>query len=128
MLRCRACEGLSPGDAVSAFMRPESFRLSRRQRGEGAWPGQVEFSIYHGDCWDYHVRVGDDVLKVRIYQEKIGLSHGDAVHLTPDEESAIIMPSEGGTSPAPGPLEDPVPERNPAPEGSPQATLGETRA
>jgi iron(III) transport system ATP-binding protein len=94
-LRCRACEGLSPGDQVSAFMRPESFSLSRRQRSERSWPGRVEFSIYHGDCWDYHVRVGDEVLKIRIYQEKIGLSHGDAVYVTPDEESAIIMPADG---------------------------------
>jgi iron(III) transport system ATP-binding protein len=93
-LRCRACEGLSVGDAVSAFMRPESFALSRRQRSERSWPGRVEFSIYHGDCWDYHVRVGDEVLKVRIYQEKIGLSHGDAVYVTSDEESAIIMPAD----------------------------------
>lgn len=97
-LRCRACDGLSPGDKVSAFMRPESFRLSRRQHSEHAWPGRVEFSIYHGECWDYHVRVGDEVLKVRIYQEKIGLSHGDAVFLTPDEESAIVIPSDSAAA------------------------------
>ncbi|MGH3416479.1 MAG: ABC transporter ATP-binding protein, partial [Actinocrinis sp.] len=45
------------GDRVSVFMRPESFRLSRKQHSEEAWPGTVEFTIYHGDCWDYHVRV-----------------------------------------------------------------------
>jgi iron(III) transport system ATP-binding protein len=92
-LRCRACEGLAPGDAVSAFMRPESFRLSRRRHSPRSWQGRVEFSIYHGDCWDYHVRVGEQVLKVRSYQEKIGLSHGDQVYLLPDEESAIVIPA-----------------------------------
>jgi iron(III) transport system ATP-binding protein len=33
------------GDRVSVFMRPESFRLSRRQHSEDAWLGTVEFSI-----------------------------------------------------------------------------------
>jgi iron(III) transport system ATP-binding protein len=99
-LRCRACAGLTAGDRVSAFMRPESFRLSRRQYSESAWPGRVEFSIYHGDCWDYHVRAGSEIVKVRIYQEKIGLSHGDAVYLTPDEQSVIIMPSGDSAGPA----------------------------
>jgi iron(III) transport system ATP-binding protein len=81
------------GDRVSVFMRPESFRLSRRQHSEDAWLGTVEFSIYHGDCWDYHVRTGAELLKVRVYREKVGLSHGDQVYLEPDTESAIVMPA-----------------------------------
>jgi iron(III) transport system ATP-binding protein len=79
------------GDHVSVFMRPESVRLSRRQHSDDAWAGVIEFSIYHGDCWDYHVRLGDDVIKVRVYQEKVGLSHGDSVFLEPDPESVIVM-------------------------------------
>jgi iron(III) transport system ATP-binding protein len=79
------------GDEVSVFLRPESFRLSRRQHSDDAWQGTVEFSIYHGDCWDYHVRLGDEVLKVRVYREKVGLAHGDVVFLEPDPESAIVM-------------------------------------
>jgi iron(III) transport system ATP-binding protein len=90
---CAKCGEARPGDRVSVFMRPESFRLSRRQHSEDAWRGSIDFSIYHGDCWDYHVRLGDDVLKVRVYQEKVGLSHGDAVFLEPDPESAIVMSS-----------------------------------
>ena len=90
-MTCRSCEGLAVGDQVSVFMRPESFTLSRRRHSEGAWPGNVEFSIYHGDCWDYHVQCGTDLLRVRVYKEKLGLSHGDPVFLEPDEASAIIM-------------------------------------
>jgi iron(III) transport system ATP-binding protein len=86
------------GDRVSVFMRPESFRLSRRRHSDDAWPGEIEFSIYHGDCWDYHVRVGTEVLKVRVYREKVGLSHGDAVFLEPDCESMIVMGTDGATS------------------------------
>ncbi|MBO0822682.1 MAG: ABC transporter ATP-binding protein [Actinobacteria bacterium] len=92
-LRCRSTEGLSVGDRVSVFMRPESFRLSRKNPEVPCWQGTVEFSIYHGDCWDYHVRVGDQMLKVRIYREKVGLAHGDRVFLVPDEQMAIVMPA-----------------------------------
>ena len=97
-LRCRTCEGLEVGDEASVFLRPESFRLSRKRHREGDWEGQVAFSIYHGDCWDYHVRIGDQTLRVRAYQEKVGLAHGDTVFLEPDEESAIIMPVSAGAA------------------------------
>jgi len=96
-LKCAQAEGVSVGDEVSVFLRPESFRLSRR---EGLWPGVVEFSIYGGDCWDYHVRVGETLHRVRVYQEKVGLKKGDAVFLTPDQESAIVVPRQGGTAAA----------------------------
>ena len=88
-LQCAQAENVQEGDEVSVFMRPESLRLSRR---EGPWKGVVEFSIYHGDCWDYHVRVGEDLMRVRVYQEKVGIAHGHPVFLTPDPESAIVVP------------------------------------
>jgi iron(III) transport system ATP-binding protein len=91
---CRVHGAATPGQQVSVFMRPESFRLSRKQHSDDAWSGTIEFSIYHGDCWDYHVRIGDELLKVRVYQEKVGLSHGDAVFLEPDPDSAIVMSSQ----------------------------------
>jgi iron(III) transport system ATP-binding protein len=106
-LLCRGGVTASPGDEVSVFMRPESFRLSRRQHSDEAWPGTIVFSIYHGDCWDYHVRVDDEVLKVRVYQEKIGLSHGDAVFLEPDPDSAIVISGRRAVvaEPVPDPAE-----------------------
>jgi iron(III) transport system ATP-binding protein len=84
-------DGFAEGDAVSVFLRPESFRLSRK---EGPWKGTVEFSIYHGDCWDYHVRVGEHLLRVRVYQEKVGIAHGDSVFLSPDPETAMVHPRD----------------------------------
>jgi iron(III) transport system ATP-binding protein len=93
-MRCKECGDARAGQRVSVFLRPESFRLSRRQHSAGAWPGTIEFSIYHGDCWDYHVRLGEELLKVRVYQEKVGLSHGDAVFLEPDPDGAIVMAGE----------------------------------
>ena len=91
-MRCRCSEGLQPGNEVSVFMRPESFRLSRRQHSESAWPGHIEFSIYHGDCWDYHVRLEHEMVRVRVYKEKVGLAHGDQVFLEPDEDTALVIP------------------------------------
>jgi iron(III) transport system ATP-binding protein len=90
-LVCRNADGVAAGDRVTVFMRPESFRLSRRQHSDDAWQGTIEFSIYHGDCWDYHVRLGEEVLKVRVYQEKVGIAHGDVVYLEPDTDSAIVL-------------------------------------
>jgi iron(III) transport system ATP-binding protein len=90
-MTCTKATKFSPGDHVTVFMRPESFKLTRRQHSDAAWKGTIEFSIYHGDCWDYHVRLGDEVLKVRVYQEKVGIAHGDTVFLEPDCESAIVM-------------------------------------
>jgi iron(III) transport system ATP-binding protein len=88
---CRQRGAARQGERVSVFMRPESFRLSRRQHSADAWQGTIEFSIYHGDCWDYHVRLGEHLLKVRVYREKVGLAHGDVVFLEPDPDSAIVM-------------------------------------
>lgn len=92
VLRCQRCDAVRPGDQVNVFLRPESFRLSRKQPEQPAWEGSVDFRIYRGDCWDYHVRVGASSLKVRVYREKTGIAHGDRVFLVPDEEAAIVMP------------------------------------
>jgi iron(III) transport system ATP-binding protein len=91
VLTCAKAVGAQKGDEVSVFLRPESFRLSRR---EGPWEGLIEFSIYHGDCWDYHVRVGEKLLRARVYQEKVGIAHGDRVFLSPDPETAIVVPQQ----------------------------------
>ena len=100
---CPKAGTVRPGERVSVFMRPESFRLSRRRHSDDAWPGTIEFSIYHGDCWDYHVRLDDELLKVRVYQEKVGLEHGDSVFLEPDLDSAIVISGEetGARTPEP---------------------------
>jgi iron(III) transport system ATP-binding protein len=94
-LRCRACAGLGPGDPVSLFLRPESFRLSRRRHDDADWEGTIAFSIYQGDCWDYHVTLADETVKVRVYREKVGLVHGDRVFLRPDPDAVIVLPAGG---------------------------------
>jgi iron(III) transport system ATP-binding protein len=102
-LRCVAAGDLVEGDDVNVFIRPESLSLSRKDATGHGWKGTVEFSIYHGDCWDYHVRVGDTLLRSRIYKEKVGLAHGDTVFVSADEETAIaipvVAPAAGTTAP-----------------------------
>ncbi|GHJ42608.1 ABC transporter ATP-binding protein [Streptomyces sp. TS71-3] len=101
-LSCLPTGTLSEGTSVNVFLRPESLVLSRKDPSGRGWKGTVEFSIYHGDCWDYHVRVGDTLLRSRMYREKIGLAHGDPVFVVPEEESAIaIAVSEDSTGAAP---------------------------
>jgi len=60
----------------------------------------VEFSIFHGDCWDYHVRVGDVLLRSRMYREKAGLAHGDPVFVVPEEGTAIAIPTAAEVVPS----------------------------
>jgi iron(III) transport system ATP-binding protein len=101
-LSCLPTGTLSEGTSVNVFLRPESLVLSRKDPSGRGWKGTVEFSIYHGDCWDYHVRVGDTLLRSRMYREKIGLAHGDPVFVVPEEESAIAIPvTEDATGAAP---------------------------
>jgi iron(III) transport system ATP-binding protein len=93
-ISCRPREGLVVGAAVSVFLRPESFTVTRTRHSPQAWEGRLEFSIYHGDSWDYHVRVRDELFRVRSYREKVGLAHGDTVFLEPDHEAAIVVPAQ----------------------------------
>jgi len=91
-LRCLTSGQAPVGSRVNVFIRPESLVLSRKDPSGRGWKGTVEFSIYHGDCWDYHVRVGDTLLRSRMYREKVGLTHGDPVFVVPEEETAIAIP------------------------------------
>jgi iron(III) transport system ATP-binding protein len=79
------------GDHVRVFLRPENFALSRKRHSDAAWTGTVRFSIYQGDAWDYHVDVGGEQLRIRVHQEKVGLSRGDVVYLEPDGSAAVVM-------------------------------------
>ncbi len=103
---CATDSALRPGQEVSVFLRPESIGLSRRRKSDDAWQGRIEFSIYHGDCWDYHVRIGDQVLKVRAYRQKVGITHGDPVFLEPDPDSVIVLSGHGATPPAATPEQE----------------------
>jgi iron(III) transport system ATP-binding protein len=84
-------ESVAPGDHVRIFLRPENVKLNRKRHSDDAWTGAVRFSIYQGEAWDYYVDVGGEQLRVRVHQEKVGLSRGDVVYLEPDGTSAVVM-------------------------------------
>ena len=87
---------LHGGESVRVFIRPENFTLSRKRHDADDWAGVVRYSIYQGDCWDYTVDVNGVDVRVRVHKEKIGLGHGDAVHLRPDGAEAVVMPVRDG--------------------------------
>ena len=92
---CRQCGDVERGQRGQRVHAAGELPAVPPPAQRGGLDGSIEFSIYHGDCWDYHVRLDDDLLKVRVYREKVGLERGDNVYLEPDPESAIVMP---GTS------------------------------
>jgi iron(III) transport system ATP-binding protein len=102
---------LRAGMSVRVFIRPENVELSRKRHGDEDWAGTVRYSIYQGDCWDYTVDVSGADVRVRVHKEKVGLGHGDTVHLRPDGSEAVVMPTRDGvvyTLPAaPAPAEPP---------------------
>jgi iron(III) transport system ATP-binding protein len=98
LVRTAPVPGLRAGDSVRAFIRPENFDLSRKRHGEDDWAGIVRYSIYQGDCWDYTVDVNGIDVRVRVHKERIGLGHGDTVHLHPDGAEAVIMPTRDGVA------------------------------
>ena len=96
LVRAEPVSGLRAGDSVRVFIRPENIELSRKRHSVEDWPGVVRFSIYQGDCWDYTVDVKGVDLRVRVHKERVGLGHGDIVHLRPDGMEAVIMPTRDG--------------------------------
>jgi len=86
-------DALKDGQRVLVFLRPENFVLHRTRHREDAWTGTVSFTIFQGDCWDYHVESAGTSLRVRVHKEKAGLKRGDTVYLEPDPEAAVVMPA-----------------------------------
>jgi iron(III) transport system ATP-binding protein len=95
-IRVADAAGAQAGEPVRVFIRPENFTLSRRRHADDDWEGEVRYSIYQGDCWDYTVAVGGLDVRVRVHKEKVGLGHGDVVHLQPDGNEAVVMRTRDG--------------------------------
>ena len=96
VIRAEPRPDLRAGMSVRVFIRPENMELSRKRHGDEDWPGTVRYSIYQGDCWDYTVDVNGVDVRVRVHKEKVGLGHGDTVHLRPDGTEAVVMPTQDG--------------------------------
>jgi len=100
IVRTPAQAGIAAGESVRVFIRPENIVLSRRRHTDDDWEGTIRFSIYQGDCWDYTVNVRDVDVKVRVHKEKVGLGHGDVVHLQPDASEAVVMRTPAAAAPS----------------------------
>ena len=109
-IACPPGQAVAQGDRVRVFLRPENFVLSRKRHSDAAWTGTVRFSIYQGDAWDYHVDVGGEQIRVRVHQEKVGLSRGDVVYLEADGTAAVVMKvdADGAVAATASALERPI--------------------
>ena len=81
---------------VRVFVRPENFELTRKRHSDDDWSGVIRYGIYQGDCWDYTVDVAGADVRVRVHKEKVGLGHGDVVHLCPDGTEVVVMALHDG--------------------------------
>lgn len=97
-MTCIVSQGVLRGDSVTVYLHPESFRLSRSERGDRAWQGTLVFGTYHGDSWDFHVRVGSEQIKVRTYGYRVSLSANENVWIEYDQDAAIVMPAVASES------------------------------
>jgi iron(III) transport system ATP-binding protein len=87
----RCPEGLVEGSDVSVFIRPDSIRVHRSRPADDSWSGEVEFALFRGDCWDYHVRSGDLTLKARVFDRQSKYEPGEVVYVSIAEGEAMIL-------------------------------------
>lgn len=106
----------SPGSTVTAFVRPEGFRILRARAKTTDWEGIVKAAVYRGDSWEYEVELSQHVLRVRSPRQESHFLAGDSVYLQP-EPGATITVSRNQTAPSE------IPEGTVASEGEASAPL-----
>ncbi len=87
--RVPAKEGMTPGTEYTVVLRPESAIL----RDEGGLPCQVVLSCFMGSYQNYHVKVGDTLVKLTDYNPKNKRIYqvGEQCSLVFDPESVHIL-------------------------------------
>ena len=87
--RVPAKEGMTPGTGYTVVLRPESAIL----RDEGGLPCQVVLSCFMGSYQNYHVKVGDTLVKLTDYNPKNKRIYqvGEQCSLVFDPESVHIL-------------------------------------
>jgi iron(III) transport system ATP-binding protein len=96
----RGADGLAQGSEVTVFVRPDSIHLHRTRPTDDTWSGEVEFAIFRGDCWDYHVRSGEVALRARVFDRQSRYEPGETVYVSIAEGEAMIV-GAGRSSPSP---------------------------
>ena len=88
-VRVPAKEGMTPGETYTVVLRPESATLAP----EGGLPCQVVLSCFMGSYQNYHVMVGDTLVKLTDYNPKNKRIYqvGESCSLVFDPESVHIL-------------------------------------
>jgi iron(III) transport system ATP-binding protein len=100
-----AADGVSAGDPLVIFIRPESIALARTPRSGEAWTGHIAQRTFQGDSWDYTVRVNGREVRVRSHDKADQFQAGDTAYLQPNYDEMIVLPrheAEGAFAPVPG--------------------------
>ena len=79
-------QGKNPGDDAALMLRPESVTLG----DEGALPARVVLSCFMGAYQNYHVMVGDNLIKITDYNPK-----GKKIYAVGDQAWLRFNPSDG---------------------------------
>ena len=87
--RVPAKEGMKAGEEYTVVLRPESAVL----RDEGGLPCEVVLSCFMGSYQNYHVKVGDTLVKLTDYNPKNKRIYqvGEKCSLVFDPESVHIL-------------------------------------
>ncbi len=96
------------GSAATAAVRPESIRVCERETpGMNNIAGTVEIGLFIGEAVDYHVVVGDELVRVK------GDPHSrfrrrDPVFLEISPSDCVLIPPDRAVGATPAPVGSPV--------------------
>lgn len=82
-------DGMKEGDEVTVVLRPEAAKLADK----GGLPCEVVLSCFMGSYQNYHVKVGDTLIKLQEYNPKTAKIYnvGDKCSLVFDPESVHVL-------------------------------------
>ena len=87
-----APDGVTVGERVLLTVRPEAMSLSTEPHPEpNSVPGVIDIGLFVGEAVDYHVRIGDDLIRVK-GDPKSRFRRHDKVHVRiPPSECVVIQ-------------------------------------
>ncbi|MFQ6134364.1 MAG: ABC transporter ATP-binding protein [Nitrososphaerales archaeon] len=94
-LYCEVPEMLRNESEVMVSIRRNSIQISKEeQEGDNVLTGRVSSRLFEGDYVEYHVKVGDDIVKVRNGGEEALLRKDEKVYLTMRPEECVVIEKE----------------------------------
>jgi iron(III) transport system ATP-binding protein len=94
-LICAADDVPSVGETVAAAVRPESIKVAEQPNpAMNNIEGQVDVGLFVGEAVDYHVEVGDEIVRVK-GDPRSRFRRRDKVYLEIDPRDCVLIPPDG---------------------------------